>query len=92
MTSFRWKIEINAVEYDVLTTQAGDLSLNVKKEKGKWYYRETLSGGLKFVRGDFDRINDAAFSTQFFAILEKQETFAGAWVERWRGEFYKTDC
>jgi hypothetical protein len=76
----------------VFPVYGNDLTKDFARETSQMYFRAKLSGKLKFVRDDFDLINDAAFTSRFGLTIEISYDRGGTWAEYWAGYFYKTDC
>lgn len=91
--TYRFDLSVGgAAAVTVRPVYGSDLSLNWTKESGQQFFRASLSGELKFVRDDFDRIRSAAFDAEFVLQIYISRDLGASWSPYWRGNFYKTDC
>ena len=58
------------------------------KQSGQQYYREKLTGALKFVRHEFDLIYTIGLEDKSLLVVEDTDGILNDYV----GYFYKTDC
>ena len=71
---YKFTITANGVTRVVHPIYKNDISKEIAKESGQQFFRETLSGSLKFVGADFEWINSQPFETEFkLAINEEFE-------------------
>lgn len=69
-----------------------DLTLDYELETNQRFYRAKLSGKIKFVRADYDIINDAPFDSEFFLYIEKSDDWGQTYNQYYKAKFMKTDC
>ena len=69
-----------------------DLTLDYELETNQRFYRAKLSGKIKFVRTDYDIINDAPFDSEFFLYIEKSDDWGQTYNQYYKAKFMKTDC
>ena len=69
-----------------------DLAKDFEQESGQQFFREKLSGKLKFESADYARIVAAAFDAQFGLKIYISYNAGQTWTQYWNGEFWKTDC
>lgn len=74
----------------VTPNYAESQSLKTKLQTGEFYYRDTLTGELTFLRDDIAKINDVDFDVNFSIALE--EDTGDGFSRIWLGKFVKTDC
>lgn len=67
------------------------LKLKYKKGSKQAFFRAELSGKLRFVKSDYDRILAAAFDTVYKVRIQKQNE-ANEYVDFFTGKFTRTMC
>lgn len=66
-----------------------DLALVTERETSQIFYREKISGKLKFLREDYTWIMDKPFNSQYQITISISD---GVNNKIWKGQFYRTDC
>jgi hypothetical protein len=69
-----------------------DLTKQYALESSQRFFRESLSGKLKFVRDDYTWLDEQDFETAFILLVEESTDYGQTWKEFAKGRFYKTDC
>ena len=87
---YRFLIDISSTRYDVNPIWSDGIKKEYAKEANQEFFREKLNGTLRFVREDYDLINNSPFSTLFTVVLQNDSS--GTWVDDSEAYFYKTDC
>lgn len=64
------------------------LSRGYDLQSNQQYYREKLTGNLKFTRDDYDYLSALAFDTKVYLTIVDQQGI----LNDYTGYFYKTDC
>lgn len=70
----------------------GELSKEWNTENNQQFFREKLSGKLKFVVDDYAFIMAKPFDFHFLLTLYMSYDAGQTWRLYWEGDFYKTDC
>lgn len=85
-----YKFELNG--QPVSPVYGPGLAKNFDLQGGEQFFRETLSGELTFVSGDYAMIRVMPIDFQF--LLDMYISYDGGrtWSLYWQGTFWKTDC
>lgn len=90
LKNYRWRLKIGSAAYVVANPIWNDeTAFLTEGQPNEMYFREQLRVTLRFLRGEFESINNAAFDTEFRIILDKD--ISGSWVSQWIGKFWYTD-
>ena len=82
---FRFKLKYNAVDVEVFPVYNSSLSKRYKKKQDANFYEVALSGALRFIGADFDRIYTQPAGTAFEVSVE--ELVSGNWTSFFTGFF-----
>ncbi len=85
----KYRFSING--YYVSPIWPDDLEKEFEMESGERFFRQNLSGTLKFIKDDFDWLNAQDIETEFELLVEKSNDGGTTWADYWTGVFYKTD-
>lgn len=87
---YRFFIDIEGVETEVSPLLPDGTFKDFDLESGEVFFREKLNQKLKFIRSDFDFINDQPFETKFnFRVSYNPGVEIPTYYQ---GFFFKTDC
>lgn len=84
----KYKFLIDSTEYDAIFSDS--LSLNQRKDNGRVFLRESLSGQLTFKKSAYNYITGKSIGYRF--DFEIQKWNGTTFVNHKDGYFYKTDC
>ena len=73
MPSYRSAIHIDGVPSESNTYWRDSFKKIPRKEDGQMFFREFLSEPVRFVRNDFDLINNANFEAEILFFLEESK-------------------
>jgi hypothetical protein len=85
-----YKFELNGQPCSPIYSQGLEKSFDLQAEEQ--FFRETLSGELTFVSGDYAMIQAMPIDFQFLLDLYISYDRGQSWTLYWQGTFWKTDC
>ena len=85
-----YKFELNGQPCSPIYGQGLEKSFDLQAEEQ--FFRETLSGELTFVSGDYAMIEAMPIDFQFLLSLFISYDRGQSWQLYWEGTFWKTDC
>lgn len=70
---------------------SSSLTKDTEKDSDGWYFRDSLSGNLDFVREDYDFINQYPFETEFKIYIRGSRDNGKTWKDFLTGHFFPTN-
>lgn len=89
---YKFELTQNGVTTQVRPIYSAGLAKDFEKESGQQFFREKLSGEIRFEGPDYAAISGAAFETRFALQVFISYDAGATWASYWQGEFWKTDC
>lgn len=89
---YKFELTENGNTAQVHPIYPAGLAKDFERESGQQFFREKLSGSIRFEGPDYTTITGAAFETRFQLEVFISYDAGGTWASYWKGEFWKTDC
>ena len=89
---YKFELTQNGSTTQVRPIYSAGLAKDFEKESGQQFFREKLSGEIRFEGPDYTTISGAAFETRFALQIFISYDAGTTWASYWQGEFWKTDC
>ena len=86
------KVPIVGAGVEVYPIWKDDLALEYTMESNQMFHRAQLSGGIVFIRDDYDRVMGEPFGTEFYIYIKISNDNGTTWADYWTGRFTLTDC
>lgn len=89
---YRFFLTIQQERREVFPLYGNDIYKVYNLENDQQYYRTTLDGKFKFIKGDYDFIMSAPFDAVVYVDITKSNDNGRSFSTYFNGKFMRTDC